>query len=471
MTCLALRLTIEQARDRGALRRGVALAPAAAWLCVIISPGDERRRQRAGEGRGGRLVRRPDEIIALLDDDALAIVLDPGDRRAGLASLGALVDELSAGGEGFVALVARRAPPAHDYRFDGPVTSFACSARVLRAHAAALRCPETLCFRALHGVMAGRPAVERLLVRQIPLRPEPGAPSLDQDTARRRARGGRPASDVAVLLPHRGSPALLAAALRSLAHAARGAHVLVGIDSRGTAAYRSLMARHPAVEFFHSEPAPLGPYAIRHALALRTRAPLLVFHDSDDVSCWDRIAGLWQAMHLTGAALVGSHELRVDEIRGRVTATRFPLDVDAALRVRHHHPLLFPSTLIGRDSYFAVGGLSTDRAFAYDTQFVFRASFALRIANVDEFLYIRRRREGSLTTAPATALGTPVRVELLASWMRDFAAVEAGRMSIERSSLRVMPRGEPYRLVPVAAGRRAVRPASPWVVAHSDRSR
>jgi hypothetical protein len=421
------------------------------------------RTRRPDEDRGGRWVRRAGEIAALLDDDALAIVLSPVDRGAGLASLAALVDELPPGVDGFIALVARRAPPAYDFRFDGPVTSFACSARVLRAHAAALRSPETLCFRALHGVMAGRPAVERVLVRQIPLARAPIAP--------RRAQGGRPASDVAVLVPHRGSPALLAAALRSMARVAGGARVLVGIDSRGTAGYRSLMSRYPAVEFFQSEPAPLGPYAIRHALALRARAPHLMFHDSDDVSCWDRIAGLHQTMHRTGAALVGSHELRVDEIRQRVTTTRFPLDVDAALRVRPHHPMLFPSTVIRRDSYFAVGGLSTDRTFAYDTQFVFRASFALRLANVDEFLYIRRLREGSLTTAPATALGTPVRVELLTSWMRDFRAVKAGQMAIDRSALRVMPRGEPYRLVPLATGRRAARPASPWVVAHSDRSR
>jgi hypothetical protein len=360
-------------------------------------------------------------------------------------------------------LVARRMPPAHDFRFDGPVTSFACSGRVLGAHVAALQRPETLCFRALHGVMAGRPAVERLLVRQIPLRPAAAAP--------RRAPVERPASTVTVVLPHRGSPALLAAALRSLACGAGDAHVLVGLDSRGIAAYRSLMARYPAVEFFQGEPAPLGPYAIRHALALRARAPHLLFHDSDDVSCWDRIDGLQRTMQRTGAALVGSHELRVDEIRERVTATRFPLDVDAALRVRPHHPMLFPSTLIRRDSYFAVGGLSTDRRFAYDTQFVFRASFALQLANADEFLYIRRRREGSLTTAPATALGTPVRVELLDSWMRDFRAVKAGQLAIERSSLRVMPRGEPFRLVPLATGRRAARPAPPWVAAHGDRSR
>jgi hypothetical protein len=177
-------------------------------------------------------------------------------------------------------------------------------------------------------------------------------------------------------------------------------------------------------------------------------------------------------MQRTGAALVGSHELRLDELRGRVTATRFPLDVDAALRVRPHHPMLFPSTLIRRDGYFAIGGLSTDRAFAYDTQFVFRASFGLRLANVDEFLYIRRRRAGSLTTTPATALGTPIRVELLASWVRDFHAIKANRLTVGRSSLRVLRRREPFRLValdPLARAARRGPPAS--ASARSRRSR
>ena len=456
---LSLRLPRESLRRGSRALQGLSRAHEGAWLCIVVSS----RPPRSARACGARL-RRPDDIIALVDDDedALAVVLAPEDRRAGLASLAPLVEQLSAPASSFVALVARRAPPRHDFRFDGSVASFACGARVLAAHAAALRRPETLCFHVLRGAITGRPSVECLLVRQIPLR-RPAAPP-------RPAPVTGHASAVDVLLPHRGSPALLAAALRSIACGEASAKVLVGLDSRGTAAYRSLISRYPAVEFFQSEPAPLGPYAVRHALALRARAPYLLFHDSDDVSCRDRIDRLQQAMLGTRAGLVGSHELRLDEICECVTAVRFPIDVNAALRVNPHHPMLFPSTLMLRESYLEVGGLSTDRTFAYDTQFVFRCSFALRIANVDEFLYIRRRREGSLTTAPATALGTPVRVELLTSWMRDFRSVKAGRMAIDKSSLRVMPRREPYRLASLATGRASHR-RSPWVVAHSDRSR
>lgn len=456
---LSLRLHRDQLRDGARALQGIARAHEAAWLCIVVSS----RPSRSAAWGSARL-RRPDDIVALLDDDddALAVVLAPEDRRAGLESLAALVEQIPAPAGSFVALVARRAPPRHDYRFDGPVASFACGARVLSAHAAALHRPETLCFQVLRGAIDGRSTVECLLARQIPLRRRAAAPL--------RAPATRHAGSVAVLLPHRGSPALLAAALRSIACGDIGTKVLVGIDGRGTAAYRSLMSRYPAVEFFQSEPAPVGPYAIRHALALRARASHLLFHDSDDVSCRDRVDRLDQAMRRTRASLVGSHELRIDEICECVTAVRFPLDVNAALRVNPHHPMLFPSTLMRRDSYFEVGGLSTDRTFAYDTQFVFRCSFDLRIANVDDFLYIRRRREGSLTTAPATALGTPVRVELLTSWMRDFRAVKAGRMAIDQSSLRVMPRREPYRLASLATGRASHR-RSPWVVAHGDRSR
>ncbi len=466
-----MRWHVAEASQRARVRRDTAGITADAWLYVVLSrrgqpPAQARAPARASQPARARApqphrfrLRRAAQLAALLDDDdAVVVVLSPVDRRAGLASLPAVLDELEAGTTGFVALVARRPPPALDFRFDERVTSFACSASVLRAHVAEVRAPHTLCFRVLHGVMAGTPAVARLVVRQIPF----------ATPARRVAPPPRPRS-VAVLLPHRGPPALLASALHALACVTGQPRILVGLDGGGRAAYRALHARHPDVEMFHGEPAPVGPYAIRHALAARTRAPHLLFHDSDDVSCADRIVRLHEAMQ--DAALVGSHELRVDELRHRVIAIRFPLDVSAALRVRPHHPMLFPSTMIRRDGYRAIGGLSTDRAFAYDTQFVFRASFALRLANVDDFLYIRRLRAGSLTTTPATALGTPIRVALLASWVRDFHRIQAGELTLARSSLRVTARRGPLRLVPLAPPRRAP-PARPRArAARSGRSR
>lgn len=417
---------------------------AAAWLCLVVSPGirDER-------WEGPLSVTR--ELPRLLAGDAVVFLLGPADREAGLASLGPLYRLLAGTRRGFAALVSRREPPLEDYRDDGPVGSFACSARLLREYVAELRRPYRLCYLVLQGLLASRLPFERVMVRQIPLEEGTEVSYHSYHSYQRAATRAQ----VAVLLPHRGPAALLGAALRSVMHVRGRPHVLVGLDTGAIAPYRRLAARYPEVEFFVSEPAPVGPYAIRHALAERARERLLLFQDSDDISCWERIAILEQALRETGCAMVGSHELRLDEIWRCVRAIRFPLDVSAALRARPHHPMLLPTTLLRRDGYFATGGFSTDRAFAYDTQFVFRASFLLGLRNVDEFLYIRRRRRDSLTTAPETGLGTPVRVELLANWTRDFLAVKAGRLALERSSLWASPRPGPYRLFPLDAAARS----------------
>ncbi|HEY0193994.1 MAG TPA: hypothetical protein VGC42_22910 [Kofleriaceae bacterium] len=421
MALCALRVGLGRVRAVGALRRAIAPLPNDAWLCLMIG----------GEGEGeGEGIDRADPFA--IRDGERAVVLGPEDRAAGLASLPAIVDELAR--PGVIVLVRRRRPPARDFRFDGFVTSFACSAGVLRANAAALSVPELLCYAVLQGAVDGRTPVDQLLVRQIPLR----AP----------VSRGR-AAPTSVIVPHRGDPGLLDAALASLARV-QGARVKVGVDGRGRAVLRRLAARHPEVKLYRAEPSPIGPFAIRHALLRHDRARRFLLQDSDDASCSDRLAVLQAAMQETGADIIGSHELRLDERRARVSATRFPLDVSAALRGHpRQHPMMLASALFRRAAYVATGGFSTDRRFAYDTQLVLRASFLVRLANADEFLYVRRAREGSLTTAPATALGNRIRTEMLAAWTRDFRAVQRGTISLAASSLRVMPRPAPYRVLPL----------------------
>ncbi|HEU4407511.1 MAG TPA: hypothetical protein VFS43_19755 [Polyangiaceae bacterium] len=437
----------------------LAAVPAEAWLCLVVSPRGAPRPPGGWEGP----LRRPDHLAARLDDPAAtAVLLAPTDRGAGLASLAPVVETLEGARRGFVALVPRREPPADDYRFDGAVGSFACSGRLLLPYVdELLGHPDGLCYRTLGRLIVGAPGPDRLLARQIPLS-APHAASLPKPPPRR-----HPVGEAAVLLPHLGPAHLLTGALRTLARVWGGPRVLVGLDSRDVSAYRPLVGRDRRVEFFRSEPAPLGPYAVRHALALRAAEPHLLFQDSDDASCSDRLAALLRAAREAGAAMVGSHELRLDELTRRVTATRFPLDARAATRARPHHALLLPTALIRRDAYFEVGGFSTDRAFASDTQFVFRSSLSLEMRNVDEFLYVRRRREGSLTTSPATGLGTPARAALLDAWTRDYRAVADGALPLERSSLRASERPTPYRLVAL----RAARPRAEGASARRGRSR
>ena len=141
--------------------------------------------------------------------------------------------------------------------------------------------------------------------------------------------------------------------------------------------------------------------------------------------------------------VVGSHELRVDELARSVEVYRFPLDASAALALpgsterndRANEPLLHPTVTMVRSGFVRAGGFSTNRKIANDTQFMLRAYFSLRMRNVDSFLYIRRRHPSALTVVKETALGTPLRHYLGTTWGADFEAVKSGKVKIEETSL------------------------------------
>jgi hypothetical protein len=99
------------------------------------------------------------------------------------------------------------------------------------------------------------------------------------------------------------------------------------------------------------------------------------------------------------------------------------------------NPLLFPASMITARAFREAGGLSLDWPFANDTQFIFRSYFFAKLANVDEFLYIRRRHADSITTSPLTGMGTPARSERGRMWEADFREVRDGRLPLADSSL------------------------------------
>ena len=349
-----------------------------------------------------------------------------------------------AGSSGAIVLVGWRAAPEKEAKTDCRITSFLCSAPVFRS--ALQWAPKgpfrlrQLCFYLLDALINGRIAVDRLLVRQLPLR-------IDSTTA------PETKSDCVVIMPHRGRMRHLATALGFLHHDG-GPHpcIRVGLDVDYPEEYTKLATKYPKVEFFVARPAPVGPYVIRQELAHRSSEPVIVLHDSDDVSSSDRLEVLRKEMRRTDCDFVGSHELRVDEIEKEVAAIRFPLDVTAALRRGPGHSLLHATAMIGRSQFLAVGGLSTDQRVANDTQFLFRAYFGLKIRNVDEFLYLRRRHSRALTVHPATCNAIPLRFQLDAAWRADFGAVQRGEMRLEESSLRPRLRTEAFHLTPLPPG-------------------
>jgi hypothetical protein len=219
--------------------------------------------------------------------------------------------------------------------------------------------------------------------------------------------------------------------------------VRVGLDLEDVSEYRDLAAIFSAVEFYGVENAPVGPYVIRQSLIDLSSEHFIVFHDSDDISCHDRIACQAAEIAERQVAVVGSHELRVDELARRVEIYRFPLDASAALALpgstehndRSNEPLLHPTVTMARSGFVQAGGFSTNRKIANDTQFMLRAYFSLRMRNVDSFLYIRRRHSAALTVAKQTALGSSLRHFLGSTWGADFEAVKSGKARLEETSL------------------------------------
>jgi hypothetical protein len=350
-------------------------------------------------------------------------------------SIAALWDEIPSGETAFIALVPRMAAPQIDSSYCDPISSFLCSSEVF-ARFLDLGIdyrPGILCFVILRAIADGALEVDRLLVRQIPF--------LERQVYRPETVA------TALVLPHRGDPGFLRAALKYIGKSAGNSLAIrVGLDVGDSAEYRGFPEEYPGVEFFDFTPAPVGPYVIRQELAERSPEPLLTLQDSDDLSCYDRFEALGDALAQTGCDIVGSHELCLDELRWLVQPVRFPLDCSAALALRANHALLHATLMAHRSAFFKVGGLSTHLIIANDTQFLLRAFFDASIRNVDEFLYIRRRHPVSLTNSPETVVDNPFRRRLNGEWTGDFDAIKRGELKMENSSLRPMRRTDGWKV-------------------------
>jgi hypothetical protein len=345
------------------------------------------------------------------------------------ASLNGLLGMMEGARRPAVILLPWVAPPEWGMRFDGPVRSFVCGRATFRSLLAreGERAVEGLCFALLDGVMNQRLAVDRLAVRQLG---NGGIAAPFQSVT------GRPVCPTGLIMAHRGRRLHLRTALRYISRASGvGVRARIGLDEDDPAAYASVAAAYPKAQFFRTVPAGAGPYVVRQELAKRSKEPLLVFHDSDDLSCYDRFVRQQEEIRKTGCDLVGCHEMRVDEMEREVTAIRFPLDVTAALEAQGGHRLWHPTTMVKREAFWSSGGFSTDRKIANDTQFLLRAHFGMRIRNLDGFVYLRRKHRTALTVAPGTALDQPIRQQLAKVWLRDFESVKRGNMRIEESSL------------------------------------
>lgn len=372
----------------------------------------------------------PEQELSALPDAAFVARVEPGALQAFADTLGAIA--LAVRDADLLVLVPYQKPPEVCVREDGAVDSFACRLGALRGLAAqgGWPLPQADLYRVAEAALNG-PRPPAVACLQMP----PAAPDGSGDANESHRLSAE------WIIPHRGWLPHLRTCLAGVARAAgEGDRVSVALDEPVIDAHRALAAQHPGARMLACEPAGVGPYVAREILASQCRHPAILFQDADDSPCVNRRHRLLAALAQRDLDMVGSHELRVDEIARQVVAIRFPLDVTRALDKLPCHPLLFPSAAVRTPALRAAGGLSTHRRFGSDTEFILRAHFFLRIGNVDDFLYLRRMRAGSLTTAPDTHVDSPMRQALDAAWKRDFALVRRGRLALADSSLAVTHR-------------------------------
>jgi hypothetical protein len=402
------------------------------WLILGVNRngGSTAVRVKQGSPIGAQAVRLGDPERSDCD---LVFVAGPEVEPLLEASLDGLLGMMHGARRPAVILLPWMASPEWAVRFDGVVRSFGCGRATFRSLVAQSgeRGVEGLCFGLLDGIMNQRLAVDRLAVRQLGHGGSGG-----QGEGPFELVTGQEACPTGLIMAHRGRRLHLRTALRYLSRAAgAGVRARIGLDEDDPAAYASVAAAYPKAQFFRLVPPGAGPYVVRQELAKRSKEPLLVFHDSDDLSCFDRFVAQQEELRNTGCDMVGCHEMRVDEMEQEVTAIRFPLDVTAALAERGGHRLWHPTTMVKREAFWSSGGFSTDRKIANDSQFLLRAHFGMKIRNLDGFVYLRRKHRSALTVAPGTALDQPIRQQLSKVWLRDFEAVKRGEMRIEESSL------------------------------------
>ncbi len=380
--------------------------------------------------------------------------------------------------------------PVRGTRFDGPIHSFVCSAGLYRAMRPYLDCVDSFAYQfASSATQPRHPPVVlppwSSFARQFAFPSDAGrgrpvskhessmfVSSGDAAPSRRISRIACPiesagkapwSSDeranaaplptdvleepVTWLIPHRGDAAHLHTCLQQVERDA-GTHdsIWVCLDELPTTAHADLLHHHPAVHFWRLSPAGMGPYVARHILGQAAPTRFLLFQDSDDVPVAGRRNALVSEMLRSGADMIGSHELRVDERHGEVVAVRFPNDANAALETAVEHPLFHPTSLIRVEALRRAGGFSTAYRFGADLQFLLRAHFTMRLRNCDEFLYLRRKHQGSLTTSPGIGLGEAQRVQQAEQWKEDFVRVRDGRLALAASSLIVKPHGDLNRV-------------------------
>lgn len=321
----------------------------------------------------------------------------------------------------FIILTQRRKAPIIDVRYDEIIYSFSVDFQLFKKmikNQSHLNLPsKNLLFEFLDCSAKDTVACNKFIVLQIPFAPEKSHCKKVCD----------------VIIPYKGNFSYLQN-LMNLLKSIKNINVFTGIDQLLSKTKFTFAA--PNFHFYFFKPNPLGPYVIRNWLVGQGKSPIIAFQDSDDIPCANRFERLIQYMQTNNIPLCGSHEISMDYFNRTVQAVRYPLNVISALKNGSVHAMLHPSTAMLRDTFYTCNTLSENRIFANDTKFLYYCYFKVsNIHNIDDFLYIRRLHPGSLTTAPETCIGSPLRTYLKNRWVVDFTLVKLGLLKLEDSCL------------------------------------
>ncbi|MEA2305396.1 MAG: hypothetical protein QOH43_2676, partial [Solirubrobacteraceae bacterium] len=286
---------------------------------------------------------------------------------------------------------------------------------------------------------------------------QPHAPRLHRDCT------------VLALIPHFECEQYLDDCLAALTTQTRPLDGIVVIDDVSAEPPLEIVKRYPGVTLMRSAENS-GPYRLVQQVMNDTDYDAYLFQDADDWSAPDRLERLLEHAEATGADMIGSQEVRIFCDEPEVAPIQWPLDGNAAFAERATaFPLLHPTTLVSRHAMMAAGGYSMALRFGGDAEFLRRVHHVARCVNTPHHGYFRRVRQGSLTTAPATAIGTPARKQIMEE---TFARANANAEAVardERPDLTPLRPGPGVKLQRLcgprlhtkSSGPRPTRPAAP----------
>ncbi|HUO58155.1 MAG TPA: glycosyltransferase family 2 protein [bacterium] len=216
-------------------------------------------------------------------------------------------------------------------------------------------------------------------------------------------------SRVLALVPHYQCDEWLEQCLDSLVRQTRPPEAIAVLDDASPTPPIDIINKFPGVTLLGA-PGNVGLFRLIQSAIEQTTYDAYMLQDADDWSALDRLELQLEEAEKTGAEWIGVQELMYFD--DMIHAARYPLVLNPAFGDALRTSFCHPSGLVSRDLVMRLGGYSGGLRFSGDLEFLSRAVWEGKVANLDRYAYFRRIRKNSLITSPATGLGSQARQEL-----------------------------------------------------------